>query len=158
MILEDVLFPSILKWLAPERRVAARKFLKLGLRFDGVTLLSDGKHLGLFDLSQTPPVLAVIAYEDMKKAFTLTTKEPEKYRLVADCNRDLLTGVAEELLFEQDRSEMSENGAVRVIKISRDDLAGIAVHFSTTVLDIVPTWGFGASQSSEAIKMTDRRF
>ena len=143
MILEDVLFPAILKRLPKEQRVAARKFLQLGLRFDGVTLKGDDKHILLFDLSQKPPVVAQIACDDMQRTFGLTTSEPETCRLLADCNRDLLTEAAEELFFEQDRSEMSENGKVRVIRIAADDLAPAREWFSTRVLEIMPNWGFG---------------
>ncbi|MGA3308839.1 MAG: hypothetical protein ABSD08_09530 [Xanthobacteraceae bacterium] len=141
MILDHELYPAILEWLPLERRPSLRRFLGLGLRFDGTTLSEDQSRLGLWDISRRPPIIAEVACTDLKEALGLPSITPENCRLLADRNRDLLTEVADALFFDQQRYTTGSNGVTKVVKIGTAELAPVAKQFSTTVLDIVPRWG-----------------
>jgi hypothetical protein len=140
MILDHELYPAILEWLPRERRSVVRRFLGLGLRFDGSTLSEDQSRLGMWDLSRRPPVIGEVACADLKDALGLPWITPENCRLLADRNRELLTGLADALFFDQQRYTVGDNGITKIVKIGKVELMSVAKQFSTSVLDIVPRW------------------
>ena len=101
--------------------------------------LENGR-LALWDLSLTPPVVAVMSCQTLRDAFGLAAKITDaKCRLLAERNKELLGEVAE-TLFAAERYAVKEYG-IRVLDLGAQDLHAVTDRFSLSILNSTGIWG-----------------
>jgi hypothetical protein len=133
-MLDPGLHEAVIALLPQEKRLLARRFLGTGLLFDGVTLTDDRSSLILWDVRQSPPILAKIACSTIRDLVGQPTISEDECRVLVDRNREVVTEVAQQL-FANNRYTQRENG-MRIIEIALADLQSVASQFSSTVLDV----------------------
>ena len=101
--------------------------------------LENGR-LALWDLSLTPPVVAVMSCQTLRDAFGLAAEIADaKCRLLAERNKELLGEVAE-TLFAAERYAVKEYG-IRVLDLGAQDLHAVTDRFSLSILNSTGIWG-----------------
>jgi len=137
-MLDPKLHDAVLSLLPWDRRALARRFFGTAFTFDGVTMSSDRSSVVLWNVREQPPIVAVVGCRILRKLVPMPTMSDEDCRLVADVNKELLSGVAD-AVFCQDRHKTTEHGKLRVIEIQESDLELVAAAFSSrsaTVLQL----------------------
>ncbi|HTS41869.1 MAG TPA: hypothetical protein VMH84_15160 [Xanthobacteraceae bacterium] len=133
-MLDPNLHEAVIALLPKEKRPLARRFLGTGVLFDGVSLSSDHSSVLLWDIRQSPAIVAKIDCGVIRDVVGDPKINEEDCRLVADVNRELLTEIAEEM-FSNGQYETRDDG-VRVIVIGHLELVPLSRRFSTSVLRI----------------------
>ena len=101
--------------------------------------LANGR-LDLWDLSLTPPVVALISCQALRKALALDNKVSDaQCRLLVMANADLVSEIAE-TLFAAQRDTVKDFG-IRALDITTRDLRAVAGRFSLSALGSTVTWG-----------------
>lgn len=117
---------------------------------DGRTTLSfivslQNANVLMWDLGTSPAVVAKISCQLIRD---LLAREQgisdEQCRLLIECNKELLTQIAESM-FSAKRWTLRDDG-IRVLEIMQGDLAPIAEHFSLSALQIKVLWGLPDQQ------------
>jgi hypothetical protein len=96
-------------------------------------------HVLLWDLQRVPTVVMKISCDAVRRVLCRNSEiTEEQCRLVADCNKELMTELAG-TMFAAGRYEVRAD-RIRVIEPTTADLQSIADRFSTSALQVVPTW------------------
>jgi len=138
-MLDPNLHEAVLSLLPTDMQVLARRFFSTprgGMSFDGVTLTGDRTSVLLYDMRQKPALIAVIACSLLRDVVRAPSPLSEdECRLVADANKELLSGVAY-ALFRQGRARLGSDGKSQSMELQRSDLEPVAPYFETTVLEL----------------------
>jgi hypothetical protein len=137
-ILDEESYEPLLSLLPNDEKNVAREWLGIILIFEHVTLDAKSSDVALWDLGRNPPVIAKIPCAAVKDLIKDSAISNENCRLLIECNKDLITQVAEGL-FVQEKYRFNDNRC-RIIDISTADLKPTANQFSTTVLQTKLQW------------------
>jgi hypothetical protein len=133
-MLDRDLHKPVIQLLLPELQTRVRRFLGIGLRFDGVSLDNQNSALLFWDIRDPQPIVAKIECGVIREFMGRPSISDDDCRLLADTNKELLTEIAESMFFK-DQYRKQGNG-VRVIEIERSQLEPVADRFSSDVLEV----------------------
>jgi hypothetical protein len=133
-MLDTDLHKPVIQLLPPELQTRVRRFLGIGLRFDGVSLDNQNSALLFWDIRESQPIVAKIECGVIREFMGRPAISDDDCRLLADTNKELLTEIAEAMFFK-DQYRKQGNG-VRVIEIERSQLEPVAGRFSSDVLEV----------------------
>ncbi len=94
----------------------------------------------LWDIDKTPVIVAKISFQLIRDVLARSqTVSNEQCRLLIECNKDLITKIAESIYSEK-RWTLREGG-IRVLEILQSDLEPMAERFSLSALQFEALWG-----------------
>jgi hypothetical protein len=128
-LLEDA-YASIAKAFGEQERV----------KFVFLVTLQDSNVL-LWDVQKVPTIVMKIPCQTLRRAVRAETPvTEEQWRLLVDCNKELVCEVAERM-YAAKRYETRSN-KIRVLHVEDADLASITERFSLSALRVTPFWGW----------------
>jgi hypothetical protein len=133
-MLDRALHEPVIQLLLPESQTRVRRFLDIGLRFDGVSLDNQNSVLLFWDIRNPQPIVAKIECGIIREFMGRPSISDDDCRLLADTNKELLTQIAEAMFFKNQYRK--QGNGVRVIEIERSHLESVAGRFSSDVLEV----------------------
>jgi hypothetical protein len=129
------LHEDIIRRLPPDKAALARSFLGIKLIFDGPSPTRQPQTLAIYDLTLMPPVIATIpcgAVRHLVQRFDLSDLECQ---LLVDRYKHVFSAVAA-VKFEKGEFEIDQQGRIKRIPLTLEQLQPIANQLSTEILDV----------------------
>lgn len=129
-ILEKSTHEAILKLLPPEKQAVTRHFLGIDIIFDLV--FPNEQSIIMLDTMSKPLTSAMIPCNALRDSIGQPTITDQNCHLIAECNREVLSAVAQAKFRKKDYR--NTDTGIRVIDLGEADLASIAGKISREVL------------------------
>lgn len=129
-MLDPEMHNAVIAILPSDKQVLARRFLGIGVTFDAISV-SDNRIM-MFDARRM--LLMPVACDVIRDLLGKPTLSNDECRLIIDRNRDLMNEIVDPK-FARGEYKKGDKG-LRIIDISREDIAPIANRFSTSVLEL----------------------